>query len=630
MRTPSPKNTSPSDQNRATVAETFVDVSQTLPLILVIDDLFGRQVQGIPNRERANLCGMYSLRDMTGDEPYPAEEEVVDPLADAVFFRGQQPLCAKIGDTVENDLEATIAFVRKGWYGEANTGHTWSLVLLDLCFYTGTVTSASNDAFAGMPTGRPGDDNAKSYFGLTMLKKLREEFPELPVIILSSKQRDEVSREFTEAGALGFISRTDSSGRTLLKDYLWRHGLMPDPSGTILGTSLPLLLALRLARRAATGRRNVLIRGERGAGKDLLAHYINRYGTPEGEQRPCMVVDCGALPPTLWGSELFGHVKGSFTGADRERKGRIVQADGGDLFLDEIGSMPSDVQDGLLRVIDTREVIPLGANSGRTVDVRFIAATNVNIEQRADMETGFRSDLLDRLKLGGRIWLPPLRERREDIPLLAERFVREEEAACESAMTRQIDSGALQVLLEYDWPGNIRELRSVIHEAVTGNPDVEHLVAGHLQLESVAQAEGIKNSAEATETAKKDSPPKKITAAEKTTVAQPERPRISALEELIGSFDRLVLEFHEQVADIVEGCLAAYRDPLTGRINYTGAYRLAISSASQSSNPPSDAKRWFRMLFQGKNGLVPPLPADIVEQRPLLLEARQWACGSKL
>ncbi len=453
-------------------------MNTSLPRILIIDDLFGRILKGRPNRERANLCGMYGLRDVTGDEHTPSDEEVVNPLAEAVFFRGQSPLCANLGDTVENDIEETVAFVRKGWH----TAPRWVLVLLDLCFYTGRITPASSKNQIGMPEGRSSDDDPRQYFGLRILERLHAEFPELPVVILSSKQRDEVSQSFATHGALGFIPRTDSTSPEKLRDYLWRHGLTPDDSGQIVGQSLSLLLALRAARRAASDRRNVLLRGERGAGKELLAAYMNRHAAKQAHARPLVTVDSGALSPSLFASELFGHIKGAYTGADRERQGRITQADGGDLFLDEIGNMPPDVQTGLLRVLETKLVIPVGASAGREVDVRFIAATNEDIELKAASGGGFRPDLLDRLREGGTIILPPLRERREDIPLLVEQFVRQAEAARSGALKRRIMPEAMEKLLSYDWPGNIRELRNCILKAVNDHPDVEHLVPGHLAL----------------------------------------------------------------------------------------------------------------------------------------------------
>ncbi|MCC5846787.1 MAG: sigma-54-dependent Fis family transcriptional regulator [Verrucomicrobia bacterium] len=457
----------------------MVESPSHLPRILIIDDLFGRILKDRPNRERANLCGMYGLRDVTGDEKFSSGEEVVNPLAEAVFYRGQSPLCAAIGDSVENDIAGTIEFVRKGW----QSAPRWSLVLLDLCFYTGRVTPASDKSQSGMPKGRSDDDDARQYFGLRILERLHAEFPELPVIILSSKQREEVSQSFATHGALGFIPRTDSTSPEKLRDYLWRHGLTPDDSGQIVGHSLSLLLALRAARRAASDRRNVLIRGERGAGKELLADYMNRNASKGDQTRPLVTVDSGALSPTLFASELFGHVKGAYTGADREREGRIVQAHGGDLFLDEIGNMPPDVQTGLLRVLETKLVTPVGASSKREVDVRFIAATNEDIEIKAASGGGFRPDLLDRLREGGTIVLPPLRERREDIPLLAEQFVRQAEAARSGALKRKITPEAMEKILHHNWPGNIRELRNCILKAVNDHPDVEHLVPDHLVLE---------------------------------------------------------------------------------------------------------------------------------------------------
>ncbi|MCX7176046.1 MAG: sigma 54-interacting transcriptional regulator [Proteobacteria bacterium] len=630
-----------SDQDPPTVRarrediESTTGVMSTLPRILVIDDMFGRQVRGRPNRERANLCGMYGLRDITGDEAVSSNEEVVTPTAEAVFFRGQRPLCAGVGDMVENDLDATISFVRSGWDKGEAARPTWALVLLDLCFYTGAVTPASDGAFAGMPEGRPGDDDSGRYFGLTILERLRVECPDLPVVVLSSKQREEVSRSFTAGGALGFISRTDTAGPARLREFLWRHGLTPDHSGGIVGTSLPLLLALRAARRAATDRRNVLIRGERGTGKDLMARYLSRSGEIDTNQPPFIVVDSGALAPSLWASELFGHVRGAFTGADRERQGRIVQADKGDLFLDEIGNMPTDVQTGLLRVIETREVVPLGASSGREVDVRFISATNEEIERRAELGAGFRADLLDRLVSGGTIWLPPLRERRSDIPLLVEKFIREAEAGRKGALVRQVAPEALAALVSYDWPGNVRELRSVVFDAVNSHADVEHLVVGHLRFRKDGSKGRNDDSAV---------PALRPVAFDPGTLADDGIPsdndKVISLArpfirrenpgELNGSFDRLVAGFHEQLADAVEACLAAYSDPRTGKINWTGAYRLAVPSAEHSSNIASDAKRWFRKLFEGKNGLIGPLPPEAVARRPLLQEAQRWACGSGL
>jgi DNA-binding NtrC family response regulator len=592
----------------------------TLPRILVVDDVFGRRLQDAPNRERANLCGVFGLRDATGDAEFPADEEVVNPIADVVFFRGQTPQTAALGDMVENNIQSTMAFVRQGWEPREDRGYspTWSLVLLDLCFYTGRVTPDSHRNLAGMPEGRAGDDDPRQYFGLQVLERMHIEFPELPVVILSSKHRDEVSESFAAHGALGFIPRTDAASPERLRQYLWRHGLIPDPSGRIIGCSPALLVALRAARRATGDRRNILIRGERGTGKELLAAYINGCEMGRGQPRPLVTVDSGSLSSSLYASELFGHLKGAYTGADRERQGRIVQANGGDLFLDEIGNMPSDVQSGLLRAIESRVVAPLGGGVSREVDVRFISATNDDIELQA-VGGGFRPDLLDRLREGGTVVLPPLRERRDDIPILAEQFVRQAEAERFGALKRTITPEAMERLVSCTWPGNIREMRNCIRKAVADHPDVEHLVPQHLTIDSqsaIARITGLHPSSASSHV---EAP------AQMTEPRTDARPR--DIPSLNACFDRIVGDFHEQAAETVEACLAAYRDPRTGKINYTGAYRLAVPSAEGSSNAAADAKRWFRKLFEGKNGLVGPLPPVLIGRYPLLTEARRWACG---
>jgi DNA-binding NtrC family response regulator len=456
-------------------------VASELPRLLIIDDLFGRVLSDRRNRERAYLCGQYLIEDVTGDEAAlgPAQR-INDPIAQAIFHRGQTPARAALGDVVENDLDGVLRLIRKGWDSWSPEQPRWALVLLDLCFYTGRVTSESHGRTPGMPEGRSRDDEPAGFFGLRLLEAIHEGFPDLPVAILSSKSRREVSREFASYGAVGFLPRSEPDSPELLKEYIWRHGLIPDLSNEIVGHSLPLLLALRAARRAASERRNILIRGERGTGKELMARYIHRQSLAV-QSRPYVVVDSGALSPTLYGSELFGHKRGGFTGADRDRVGRIVQASGGDLFLDEIANMPTDVQIGLLRVIEHSMVTPIGAAQPQSVDVRFLSATNEDLEAKA-VSGGFRQDLLDRLREGGTIFLSPLRERLEDLDELVTRFVLEAEEAKPGAMARTIEPEAFEVLRAHDWPGNVRELRTCLYGAVSSYPDVEHMVRVHLRL----------------------------------------------------------------------------------------------------------------------------------------------------
>lgn len=449
--------------------------------LLILDDLFGRNIPGGRNVERENLCAHFLWQDATGNAAAKASrQKVLKPVAEAVFFRGQTPVESGVGTVVENDLAGSLKQVRLGWNEALARGEpTWAMVLLDLCFYTGRVTEESHQRTPGMPEGRPGDDDPRSYFGLTLLDAIHREFPDLPIFILSSKPREEVGLEFSRRGALGFIARDDLRGPELLEEALRQHGLLPDPAGEIVGHSLPVLLALREARRAARHRENLLIRGERGSGKELLAGYLHRHG-PDRGQRPFVAVNSAVFNPPLFAADFFGIEPRTATGV-AGKTGLIEAAQGGDLFLDEIADMPDEVQAAILRVLQERQFTPVGGRNPRSVDVRFIAATNADVETES---SGFRADLLDRLRLGGTLWLPPLRERKTDIPLLVEAFVREAEKNHSRALQREITPEALEKLGAHDWPGNVRELRSCLFDAVNRHPDVEYLVAGHLRIGS--------------------------------------------------------------------------------------------------------------------------------------------------
>jgi len=401
---------------------------------------------------------------------------VKEPVAEAEFCRAQKPASATIGDVVENDLEGCMRTVEDGWYVKSSK-LPWAMVLLDLCFYTGRVTEESNRKNLGEAEGRPGDESADSYFGLTILDTIRKRFPELPVVILSSMPRDQVSRRFSKIGASGFIDRMADESAGLLEDYLWHEGLFPDTSGTLVGHSKPMLLALRSARRASAVRRNFLIRGQRGSGKDLIARYI--HANSENPGAPYVHVNLGGTNSELYQSLLFGHVKGAFTGADRDRTGLIVQADGGTLFMDEIAGIPSEVQYGLLDVVEKGRVTPLGTDKATYVDVHFISATNEDIESRAASGHGFRYDLLDRLRENGTLLMPPLSERSADIPMLVEKFVREAEASDPDTVRREISPELIERLMTYDWPGNVRDLKHLVFQAVTTHKYVEHFHPEH-------------------------------------------------------------------------------------------------------------------------------------------------------
>jgi DNA-binding NtrC family response regulator len=462
---------------------------QNLPRLLVIDDLFGRNVLGGGNPDRENLCAHFLWQDVTGDiAARLSRQKVLEPTAQVVFCRGQTPIEAKVGNVVENDLEGTLAAVQRGWpvaKGKRQTAayHLWSMVLVDLCFYTGRVTEESHRQTPGMPEGRPGDDDWRSYFGLTLLEAIHRDFPDLPILVLSGKSRDEVSLEFSQRGAVGFIARDDLRGPELLQDALQLHGLLPDPAGEIIGQSLPLLLALRDARRAAMHRENVLIRGERGAGKELIARYLHRNASSEGSScgastTPFITVNSAVFTQNLFASEFFGIEPRTATGVEG-KIGLIEAAQGGDLFLDEVADMPDEVQAAILRVLQEHQFTRVGGKQPLHANVRFISATNAAIEEP---EYGFRADVLDRLRLGGTITLPPLRERLDDLSLLVESLVQEAERQNRRARHHQVSPEVLKYLCTHDWPGNIRELRSLIFDAINRFPDVEHLVSGHLKL----------------------------------------------------------------------------------------------------------------------------------------------------
>ena len=231
--------------------------------------------------------------------------------------------------------------------------------------------------------------------------------------------------------------------------------------GEIVGTSPALKRVLRETEKVAPLDTTVLILGETGTGKELLAHAIHNH-SPRHD-RPLVKVNCGALPAPLIENELFGHEKGAFTGADAKRLGRFALANGGTLFLDEVGELPLDLQSRLLRVLEQGEFEMLGSSRTLKVDVRVIAATNRNLSEAVARGT-FRSDLFYRLSIFP-ITMPPLRERREDIPLLVTHLVNQVSTKLGKNI-ETIPQSALRLLEDYDWPGNVRELRNVIERAV--------------------------------------------------------------------------------------------------------------------------------------------------------------------
>ncbi len=229
----------------------------------------------------------------------------------------------------------------------------------------------------------------------------------------------------------------------------------------IIGTSPAMLEVFETIEQVAPSRATVLIEGESGTGKELVAHAIHNLSRRNAAK--FVAVHCAALAPTLLESELFGHEKGAFTGATERRIGRFEQAEGGTVFLDEIGEIDSATQVKLLRVLGERSFERVGGNATITVDVRLIAAGNKDLEKLV-AEGKFRDDLYHRLNVV-RIFLPPLRERREDIPLLVQAFLRQSLKANEKP-SMDFTEDALQALVDFDWPGNVRQLQAAVEHAV--------------------------------------------------------------------------------------------------------------------------------------------------------------------
>jgi DNA-binding NtrC family response regulator len=520
-----------------------------LPRILVIDDVYGRTVEG-GNLDRVAICAQLRLEDITPGSVTTIT--IAEPLARAVFCRGQHPVLASAGDIVENDLPETLRVIDSGWQERPRGTPPWALVLLDLRFRGGVVTADSEERFGpGIPAGTSDDDSPSIFFGLRLLEEIQRRYPQLPVIVLSDARRESVSLQSTSLGAVAFLAKGDGAAAEKLSDYLQRHALLPDVDGEIVGNSVRLLVALRNARRAATGSESVLIRGETGTGKELLARFIHRHD-PKRRGGPLAVVDSGTLSPELYASELFGHMRGAFTSAISDRTGRILEANHGILFLDEIGNVDAVVQRGLLRVLQEKQVRPVGGSRVRDVDVRFVFATNEDIERRAAAEDGFRFDLLERIRQGGTIVLPPLRERVDDLPSLIESILREAEAITPGAVPRTIDADTFDVIARYPWPGNIRQLRSCVIGAVRSRPDVEHLVPIHLDLPEIRPS--------GRPTTSHPSADDGVLAAAIAALGRVEPARLTA-DEIVGRYPELEAAFARASMRYLRTCIDAMRRP---------------------------------------------------------------------
>jgi len=311
--------------------------------------------------------------------------------------------------------------------------------------------------------------------GLELLASLRRQDSHTPVIVMTAFGSIETAVDAMKAGAVDFLPKPFSLDHlmTVVNKALELRTLRDENRelraelgqryefDNIVGRSNGMREIFATVERVAPTRATVLMCGESGVGKDLIARAIHHHSPRDG--RPFVKINCTALPENLMESELFGYEKGAFTGANTTKPGKFEQADTGTVFLDEIGDVPAAVQVKLLRILQEREFERLGSNKTRHIDVRVLAATNVDL--RAALEQGtFREDLYYRLNVLP-INIPPLRERKEDIPFLVEHFIKKLKKDLGTPV-QSISEAAVQRLLEYHWPGNVRELENVIERSM--------------------------------------------------------------------------------------------------------------------------------------------------------------------
>ncbi|OUR74415.1 nitrogen regulation protein NR(I) [Methylophaga sp. 41_12_T18] len=301
--------------------------------------------------------------------------------------------------------------------------------------------------------------------GLQMLAEVKEHYPQLPVIIMTAYSDLDSAVSVYEGGAFEYLPKpfdvdeaVELVQRAITHSNEQHQELADDDinlGSEIIGEAPAMQEVFRAIGRLARSNITVLINGESGTGKELVAHALHKHSPRKNA--PFIALNMAAIPKELMESELFGHEKGAFTGAHAQRKGRFEQADGGTLFLDEIGDMPLELQTRLLRVLSDGEFFRVGGHNGVRVDVRIIAATHQNLEQRVE-RSEFREDLFHRLNVI-RIQIPALRERREDVPALANYFLNLAARELEMA-TKAMASEVENYLMQLPWPGNVRQLEN--------------------------------------------------------------------------------------------------------------------------------------------------------------------------
>ena len=328
--------------------------------------------------------------------------------------------------------------------------------------------------------------------GMELLPQIKERYPELPVVMITAYGTVDNVVEAVRAGAENFVQKPWDNEKLLadIRSAIARHKAEAENVQlkralkqrynfhNIIGKSEVMLRIFDLVSQVAPSRSTVLIQGESGTGKELIAKAL--HANSPRKDKPFVPVNTGSMPSELLESNLFGHVKGAFTSAIATKKGLFEVANGGTLFLDEIGNMGMDTQAKILRVLQDRRFTPLGGTQEMQVDVRIVAATNVDL-RNAVRDGKFRDDLFYRLNVIS-IDLPPLRSRREDIPLLVNRFL--EHFSKENDLEpRRLTADAMRALVDYEWPGNVRELENIIERGVvlSSTPIIgSGLLPGHI------------------------------------------------------------------------------------------------------------------------------------------------------
>ena len=311
--------------------------------------------------------------------------------------------------------------------------------------------------------------------GMEVLEKIKEEYPDILVIMITGYSTVQSAVQAMKLGAFDYIPKPFTPDevlvvvekalekKSLIYENIYLRKELEAKYGfdNIIGSSPKMQEVYKLIRKVAPTDSTILIRGESGTGKELIARAIHFNGPRK--QKPFVPVDCGVLAQELLESELFGHVKGSFTGAIVTKPGLFEIANGGSIFLDEIGDTSPNFQSKLLRVIQEREFTPVGGVETKKVDLRFIVATNKDLEKLVE-EKQFREDLFYRLNVIS-VTVPPLREKKDDIPLLSYHFLRKYAKEMKKNI-KSISVDAMNMLIAYSWPGNVRQLENVIERAI--------------------------------------------------------------------------------------------------------------------------------------------------------------------